>query len=306
MKGESLRLGLDVGGTNIRSGVFSEHALLWEYRQEARLSDICHEYQPVEALKKVLSILCLSIEKALTQFPEVKTIGLAFPGFIHPVTHRLSLSPNLPGLTDVDLVSPLNAYFNRPVILENDALAAAYGEFMLSPSPSGSMVYVGLGTGVGGGLILSGKPHSGEHGVAMEIGHLIVEPGGRPCGCGNHGCLEQYVSATGIATSYGVSSAKVPEIAQRAISGASKAIKAFRLGASSLGIALAHVFKTLDVAHLRVGGGVSHAWPLMEPHFLFTLNSHLIPVLRGRIHVQVSTADDHAGMLGAAILSDPG
>ncbi len=305
MKGENLRLGLDIGGTNIRSGVFSGHSLLWEYRQEARLADLCHESQPAEALKKILSILSLSIEKPLTQFPEVRTIGLAFPGFIHPLTHRLSLSPNLPGLIDVDLVTPLNAYFNRPVILENDALAAAYGEFLLSPTASGSMIYVGLGTGVGGGLILSGKPHSGEHGVAMEIGHLIVEPGGRLCGCGNHGCLEQYVSATGVAASYGVAGARVPEIAQRAIAGDSKALQAFRMGASLLGIAMAHVFKTLDVKHLRVGGGVSHAWTLMEPHFLSTLNSHLIPALRGKIQVQVSTANDHAGMLGAAMLSDP-
>ena len=229
---------------------------------------------------------------------------MGFPGFIDPENGLLASSPNLPGLCDVDFATPFSARFEIPFLIENDALAAAYGEHVLSGRSS--LVYVGLGTGVGGGLILKGRPYPGESGVAMEIGHLIVEPGGRPCGCGNRGCLEQYASASGVAKSYLEKTGKgidAKKIAMLAESGDRDAAACFGLAAQSLAAALAHVLKVVDVPHVIVGGGLSQSWHLMKRDFHARLEEDLIPVLRGKIGVEVSNSGDRAGMLGAALLT---
>ncbi|MHB8354382.1 MAG: ROK family protein, partial [Burkholderiales bacterium] len=199
---EPLLVGVDVGGTNLRVGVLSGHELVWAMRRHAGFSEICQKVAAPEALGAVIETLVEAIGEALARYPQVQSVGVGFPGFIAPDTRLVTLSPNLPGLLNVDLVTPLRARLGLPVVLENDALAAAYGEYLLTRPRSGSLLYMGLGTGIGGGLILHGKPYSGEHGVAMELGHLIVIPGGRQCGCGNRGCLEQYASAGGIALNY--------------------------------------------------------------------------------------------------------
>ncbi len=302
-----LRVGVDVGGTNLRVGVFSGHELLWSSRRHAGFTEICRREAAPEALRQVLETLAQAVGEARERYPLVQSVGIGFPGFIAPAARIVTLSPNLPGLLDADFVTPLAGRLDLPVWLENDALAAAYGEYLLARPDSGSLLYVGLGTGVGGGLVLHGKPYSGEHGVAMELGHLIVAPGGRRCGCGNAGCLEQYASATGIRRSYGdgggdTALPEVPAIAALARQGEVRALQAFEQAGLFLATALAHVLKIVDVAQVVVGGGLSHAWPLMAPAFQAHLDAALIPALRGRIRVDVSRGEDRAGMLGAAAL----
>ncbi|HEX5539679.1 MAG TPA: ROK family protein, partial [Methylophilaceae bacterium] len=218
----------------------------------------------------------------------------------------IAQSPNLPGLHDVDLAGDLTASVGIPVLAENDALAAAYGEYRLSAMQAGALVYIGLGTGVGGGLIYGGKPVAGEHGVAMEIGHIIVEPGGRLCGCGNQGCLEQYASASGVSLSYKALSGRDADahaVADAALAGDAFAIEAYRMAGVRLAQALAHIAKVVDVGQVIVGGGMSLSWPLMQEAFHQRLQIDLIPVLRGKIHIQVSSSGDIAGIVGAALLS---
>ncbi len=191
------------------------------------------------------------------------------------------------------------------------ALAAAYGEYSQRDQQVSSMLYFGLGTGVGGGLILLGSPYAGEHGMAMEAGHIIVTPNGRACGCGNLGCVEQYSSASAVALSYAdatkasLSNKKYTahEIASLARSGDQDAISAFVLAGRSLAIAAAHTLKVIDVPTIVIGGGMSHAWDLMQTSFNTTLEENLIPVLRGKTQLIISTLKDKAGMLGAAILA---
>lgn len=296
-------IGIDVGGTNFRVGVFSGLEKRYEKRFEADFSVICRS-EPNEAHGAILSTLTSAISEALSDFPEVRAIGIGFPGFIDPESMKIASSPNLPNLRDVDIVFPLSEKFALPVIVENDALAAAYGESLICGASS--LIYMGLGTGVGGGLVLKGKPYPGERGVAMEIGHLIVEEGGRPCGCGNCGCLEQYASASGVSKSYLEFSGKrlsSREIAELARQGDADACLAFDLAGRTLGQALAHVLKVADVSHVVIGGGLSESWPLMEKAFAKRLEADLIPVLRGKTIVAVSKARDGAGMLGAAMLS---
>ena len=308
-------LGIDVGGTNLRLALFQDPLFqdplfqdltpIWEGRYAANLGQLCAQSNHAdEAATYVLEALSSAIETALQHSPQIAGIGIGFPGFIHPISRVIRQSPNLPGLQNLDLITPLTQRFGCPVTLENDALVAAYGEHLLCKVPS--LLYLGLGTGVGGGLIIHGQPYTGEHGVAMEIGHLIVQRGGRLCGCGNRGCLEQYASATGVQRNYtrsiGFSQISSHDIAERAKDGDSSAIVAFQQAGQALGQALAHILKVLDIDTVIIGGGMVAAWDLFYPALARRLEQDLIPVLRGTIHIRASTSQDQAGMLGAAYL----
>lgn len=301
-----LRIGVDVGGTNLRVGVVRGREVLREYRRHADFSGICRSHAPHQALGRIVAALAEAVEQACRDHPGVAAVGIGFPGFIAPDTGVVSLSPNLPGLSQVDIAAPLAQQLGLPVRMENDALAAAYGEYLLAEPRPHNLVYLGLGTGVGGGLILGGEPYPGEHGVSMEAGHIIVEPGGRACGCGNRGCLERYASASGVEISYRELAGRELEaeaIAARAHQGEAQAREAFRLAARTLAAALAHILKVADVGTVVIGGGMAAAWSLMQADFDARLEADLIPALRGRIRVTLARAGDQAGMLGAAALA---
>jgi len=294
-------IGIDIGGTNFRIGVFEETALLSENRFEANFSKIFKNHPADQAWKTIVACMADGIQTVLKQHPDIQHIGIGFPGFIDPVTKCISESPNLPGLKEVHLSQDLLTQLPANILqihLENDALAAAYGEYYAVKADTPSLVYFGLGTGVGGGLVICGVPFSGFHGMAMEVGHIIIEANGRQCGCGNRGCVEQYASASAVESSYFEATSKqfsAHQIADCARDGDQAAKDIFITAGQSLAIAVAHT--------LMIGGGMSQAWDLMEEAFHQTLNENLIPVLRGKINIMTSSLNDTAGMLGAAQLA---
>lgn len=317
----ALIIGIDIGGTNFRLGVVQykvqcnaaglQHEppmLLDEMRFQADFSSLCkadHNNSEL-AWHKILNTIAEAVNAACAKYPAIAAVGIGFPGFIDPHTQKISLSPNLPGLSNVDLSTDLSALIALPVITENDALAAAYGEFASATKPTNNLIYLGLGTGVGGGLVLNQQPFQGQHGVAMEVGHIIVDPGGRLCGCGNHGCMEQYASASGVSATYLEASGdhcSAAEIAVRAKAGDLNAVAAYVLAAKSLAQALAHILKVIDVTDVVIGGGMSAGWQLMESAFQQQLDQDLIPALRGKVNVHISDMGDHAGIIGAAMLA---
>ncbi|HYG12524.1 MAG TPA: ROK family protein [Methylophilaceae bacterium] len=298
-------IGIDIGGTNLRVGVVEDGRIVHEQRSHADFSGICRTHAPATAWQIIIETLAAALRPVLDSYLQVASVGIGFPGFIDPVSGNIAQSPNLPGLRDVDLARDLAQALGRPVIVENDALAAAYGEFRLIEPQSGNLVYIGLGTGVGGGLIVAGQPYAGQHGVAMEIGHIIVETEGRPCGCGNRGCLEQYASASAVSLSYRESTDRdldAQAIATLAHGGDLDALQAYAEAGARLGQVVAHLAKTLDVGDIIIGGGMSAAWSLMQTAFDERLQRDLIPVLRGRLAVRVSASGDQAGIIGAALL----
>jgi len=309
----TLIVGIDVGGTNLRLGVVEcsgthsqQVQLLEELRFNADFSGLCKANMPDIAWQTILTTIASAVETVRVKYPQLSAVGIGFPGFIDPKTQRIAQSPNLPGLSHVDLSADLSALIRLPVITENDALAAAFGEFVMAAKPIDDLIYLGLGTGVGGGLILNRQPFQGQHGVAMEIGHIIISPDGRLCGCGNHGCMEQYASASGVSITYQQATGEhcsAAQIAARAEVGDSNAIAAYRLAATSLAQALAHILKVIDVTDVVLGGGMSAGWPLMQQAFQRQLDQDLIPVLRGKVNVHISSVGDQAGIIGAAILA---
>jgi glucokinase len=302
----SKSIGIDVGGTNLRLGVFDHITLLQETRIHADFSTICKANPPDVAWQMILDTTANGILNILTNHPDVQHIGIGFPGFIDPVTSTIAQSPNLPGLINVNLARDLGQKLGKKVVVENDANVAGYGEYCLAGKPARGLIYLGLGTGVGGGLILQGKPYSGQHGCAMEAGHIIVEPQGRLCGCGNKGCMEQYASASGVSLSYFKSTNKThtaTEIAQFAQNGDAQALTAYELAGQTLAQALASILKVVDVSHVIIGGGMVGAWDLMQGAFNQRLNHDLIPVLKDKATITTSASHDIAGMLGAAMLA---
>jgi glucokinase len=227
-------IGIDIGGTNLRVGIFNELNLLEVTRHQAEFSNICKKNTPDEAWQKILHVLSEAISVNLDKHPDVQAIGIGFPGFIDPQTQTIAQSPNLPGLINVNLSKDLSKLISKKVIVENDANAAAYGEYSLLGKPESGLIYFGLGTGVGGGLIQGGIPFVGFHGCAMEVGHIIIEPNGRLCGCGNLGCMEQYASASGVSMSYGKENITVSEIANLARMGDKDAQVAYSIAGEAL------------------------------------------------------------------------
>jgi len=299
-------IGIDVGGTNLRIGVFDEMRLIEETRIQADFSTICKSSAPQAAWQTIFSVTVDGINSVLKKYPDIAHIGIGFPGFIDPYTHAVAQSPNLPGLHNVNLAHDLASLLQKTVIVENDANAAAFGEYCLAGKPATGLIYLGLGTGVGGGLILNGRPHVGHHGCAMEVGHITVVPEGRLCGCGNLGCMEQYASASGVSLSYQEATQRkqsAAEIAVLAKAGDKDAIHAYHIAANALAQALASILKIVDVQHVVIGGGMAGAWDLMQDTFNQRLHDDLIPVLRDKVKVEISTAQDMAGMLGASMLA---
>lgn len=308
-------IGIDIGGTNLRLGVveidttgLAKPRLLEEMRFQADFSSLCKQYQqkPELAWTQILATTAKVIQTVVAKYPAICAVGIGFPGFIEPNTQQILQSPNLPGLQSVDLSNDLSALIGLPVITENDALAAAYGEYVMHPERISNLIYLGLGTGVGGGLILNGQPFQGQHGVAMEVGHIIVQENGRLCGCGNTGCMERYASASGVAISYFEVTGQqcsAAEVARLAEAGDQVANAAYALAGKSLAQALAHILKVIDVSEVVVGGGMSGAWALLAPTFEQQMEQDLIPVLRRKIKISVSTMGDQAGIVGAAMLA---
>jgi len=303
----SQQIGIDVGGTNLRIGVVQNLKVIYEQRIHSDFASICRRNASDKALIKIIDIVSNALKEILSNFVTVDSIGIGFPGFIDSKKGILASSPNLPGLVNINLAQALEKKIQRPVRLENDALAAAYGEYLLNKIPSSKgLIYVGLGTGIGGGLLQAGRLITGEHGFAMEIGHIIVHPKGRLCGCGNYGCLEQYASASGISKNYHELTGKqlnAHDIALLAKDGDYSARESYAMAAESLAQALGHILKIVDIEQVVIGGGVSKAWEFMKTAFDGQLNKDLISVLRGKVKIHISNSHDQAGIIGAALLS---
>ena len=307
---EELTIGIDVGGTNLRFGVFRGNDCLDSIRHEVDLHAKCAAAADSESAARLFTeLLEAGIAQLRHQYPEIIRVGVAVPGFVNAKGVLLQ-SPNIPQLIHFDLQSAVQNACQLPVLIENDANAAGYGEFWEEKQENPELrdlLYVGLGTGVGGGWVHDDRPWRGEHGTAMEIGHLIVVPGGRRCGCGNQGCLEQYASARGIQSSYVELTGTAPDtavIAQMACDGRPEASQTFQMAGDYLGQALASILKVADVRVIRVGGGVSAAWDCFAPALMQRLDADLIPALRGEVEVKRGNHDDLAGMRGVALLAD--
>ncbi len=306
-------LAADIGGTNLRLAIIDPQGhILDESRMQAELSLHSAESH-IQAEAHIITTLSDGIAAFLAQSSySANSIGMGFPGFFHGETGVLAASPNLPLLHNFPLAELLSNSIEKPVAVQNDALCAAIGEHRFGAGKGqSSLLHITLGTGVGGGLILNHKPYGGEHGMAMEFGHLCVEQSiqnnnGRLCGCGNHDCLETYASASAVVQRYAEKTGKASnarDIFQLACDGDAIATSILTDAGDYLGKAIAESIKLMDISTVTISGGLSGAWPIIHPSLMETLDANLIPPLKGKVHVLRSTLADNAGLLGAAAIA---
>ncbi len=304
---EPLLVGVDLGGTTLRAGLVRDGKVIAEYRVNADLSTRCAQASPEQALELVVEVLTESITTIQKNADsKIEAIGLSLPGYVDGDSGVIFSSPNLPGLNNADIATPLARHFDAEIRVENDALATTWGEFNCHPDQPEHMIYIGLGTGIGGGLILNKEPYRGTHGMAMEIGHIVIEPQGRPCGCGKQGCVERYASATGLSISFAEltgNQLNATEIAGLAEAGHGDALACFKTAGYAVGQTMAHLVKILDVTDIVIGGGVSSSWRWMEPHCNQQLDRDLFEPLHTKTQISRSSSADQAGILGAALLA---
>jgi len=305
-------LALDVGGTHVRGAVVdSTGSILTQAKIKSELSKTGLD-TPQQTEDRVLCVLSECLQDLKEKHPEACTAGIGFPGFFRSETGIVEASPNIPQLHEFDLAGALSKQLKISVSAQNDALLAALGEFRFGAGKGLSqLIHITLGTGVGGGAILNNAPYSGDGGMAMEIGHLRVEPqdskSARMCGCGNRGCLEAYSSATAIAARFMEASGhKVNDARQvyaLATGGDAIARRILEEAGDYLGRALAEAVKLLDIRNISISGGLASAWNIFHPAMASSLEHELIPPLRDRVNIHRSTLGDNAGLLGAATLA---
>jgi glucokinase len=293
---------MDLGGTNLRvAGISAGGEVLALHREHT----VARE-GPGPVIGRIVAAIGRVSDGISAAGGCIRGVVLGAPGIISSREGTVVASPNLPGWRDVPLRNLVAAATGFPVLLENDANAAAYGEHWRGAGQGcDSMVLVTIGTGVGGGLILRGELWRGADGMAGEIGHVTVEPSGRTCRCGNAGCLETYASASAVVENYrelsGIEeSVSAEEVSRRALEGDANARQSYREAGRSLGIAFAGLANLLNPERIVIGGGVLPAWDLFMPAAEQEMRRRAFAPAAERVRFAPAALGDLAGVTGAA------
>jgi glucokinase len=263
-----LFVGVDVGGTKIAVLVVDR-----DERVLARDSAPASARPQSAAANVIASVVNRALAQASATTDDVAAIGVGVPGRVDPLTGSVSLAVNL-GWSELSLGAQLEALLGRPCVVENDVRAAALGLHRRHVvGDIDDLAYLAVGTGVSAGVMLNGSLHRGARGLAGEIGHVIAEPGGARCACGESGCLETLVSGSGIARQAREAIAAGRATSLTNVSATPTAIDVYHDAADgdplaneiadAVGARLAwavHLLvMTYDIERVVLGGGVSHA-----------------------------------------------
>jgi len=308
-------IGIDLGGTNVAAGIVTESgALVGKASIPTPKGDEAVADAIAAAAKEAASNAGLEVTSA-------HSVGLASPGSIDPVNGIVEHAFNL-GMEHTPLATMISQRLGLPTVLENDANAAALGEFISGAGKEyHSLVAVTLGTGVGSGAVLDGKLFTGFNYAGMEAGHMVIREGGRPCTCGRRGCWEAYASATGLirstreameshpnsalwkfaATLEAVNGKTVFDAAETGDSTAKDVIASYT---SDLACGLANLINILQPEVLCIGGGVSKQEEvLLAPVRAYLKQQEFTRDAARRTKLCVAKLGNDAGMIGGALVS---
>ena len=309
---ENVFLAADLGGTNLRMAAVDREGTI-VFRNRMGTPSTGSQEDIVAAIHSIIEDCKAELGGDL----HFAAFGAAVPAIVNSNDGVILRSPNLPGLNGLAFAKRFASDLGIPVVLENDANAAAVGESWKGASRGvRNSIHVTLGTGVGGGIIIDGVLLRGVDGTAGEIGHIAVEPEGYPCGCGSRGCVEQYASATAIVRIAKELMPQFPETCLRSnleltplevyeagIQGDRLSLEVFRLSGTYLGIALGALVNVLNPEAIVVGGGVSAGWDLFIEHLESEIKRRAFPHPAERVKLMRSELGDDAGILGAAFLA---
>jgi glucokinase len=309
-----LTIGVDVGGTKIAAGVVDEAGTIVE--QVRAVSPATNAAALEDAIAGAV--------RDLRDRHEVEAVGLGAPGFVDARRSTVLFAPNV-AWRDEPLRRELEDRVDLPVVVENDANAAAWGEFQFGAGQDvDDLLLITVGTGVGGGLVLDGELYRGGFGIAAEIGHMRVVPGGRLCGCGNRGCWEQYASGRAMmrevhqvaqagspmtAALVERAGGKVEDITGRMVTEAAQegdgfAQEMIQETSRWLGEGIATLAAILDPAIVAVGGGVADAGDLLLRPACDAFRASLTGRRhRPELEIRIARLGNEAGLIGAADLA---
>jgi glucokinase len=294
-------IGIDLGGTNLRAAAIDRSG-----KMLAKVAGSTHLSAGREA---VVADMVAGVHNLSEQFGAggLAGVGVGVPGFIILEKGIITDSPNLPGFANFPIRDEIERQLGAPVVLENDANAAALGEkWMGAGRDHNDLVLLTLGTGIGGGIISGGRVLHGFVGMAGELGHTTVVPSGNPCGCGNRGCLEKHASATAVvamARMMGLGENLTSEAVYRlAAAGDEKAQAVFVAMGQALGIALATLVNVFNFPLYLLSGGVLPAWDLFAPHMIAECRRRSFIFRTTDTKIEKATLGNEAGLYGAAYL----
>ena len=312
---ENFSIGVDIGGTKVLGGVVDTSGnILTTHREDT----------PKMGGAALTETIIGVIQELLSQY-EAKSVGISAAGFVSSDRQTMLATPNIAGWNGVNLKEEISREINLPIVIENDANAAAWGEAIYGAGRGESeLMMVTVGTGIGGGLINNGALYRGAFGVAAEFGHMRVVPNGLPCGCGRLGCFEQYASGTalhrhlleaierdparaqtllarGDGTIAGIRGGHITEAARE---GDPLAVQAFDTTGDWLGAGIASLCVIVDPACVVIGGGVIDAGDLlMKPTRIAIAKYMPFAGKHPSPRVLVAELGNDAGLVGVADLS---
>lgn len=308
-------LGIDLGGTQVKTALVS--------RSKELLSKDSRPTHAAEGLDAVLDVLADSADAAIAgagrSRDDLMAVCVGAPGPGNPHTGVVFSPPNLPGWKDVPLAELMTERLGVPCFIDNDANVACYGEFWMGAGQGvQSMCLLTLGTGVGGGIVVFGKLLRGIDGTAAEIGHMIVQRDGRPCGCGARGCLEAYGSVPGMVQTAveGIESGRKTVLMDRCggnpetltgemISDVAAAGDEFAIGVIQetgawLGVGISGLINLFNPEKVVLAGGMTNAGPVLIDAIRIRALHDAFDVPANRVEIVPAALGEDAGVLGAA------
>lgn len=307
-------VGLDLGGTNIKAGLLDASDRLIAQTSIPTQRDGGYRH----VLGRLADVARELLHTAGVERRQVCGVGVGCPGPMSSEKGVVYGAPNLPGWVNVHARDDLAALLGLPVVLDNDANLYALGEYTAGSARAlHSMMMLTLGTGIGGGIVIGGTPVRGFFGSAGEIGHMIVVPGGRPCPCGQTGCLERYSSAAAIGERLveavrGGDACSLNEairagrevtsrdVAAAAAAGDALAARIWDEACMFLALACVNIQHMLNVECVVLGGGLTGAGAQLLESVRMHFRRLTWHVVDDAPRLALATLGDSAGVIGAA------
>ena len=312
MAERAFHVGVDIGGTKIAGVACDDRgAILSQVRDRT--------HSPTRgdlSVPRIADLVRETVASAGLPMDAVRAVGVCAPGPLDVASGTVIRVPVLKW-TNVPVRALLESELGVPVVLENDGNAAAYGEFLHGAGKGlRSLAFIGLGTGIGGGLVLDGSLYRGRHDHAGEYGHLCVEKDGRRCACGNTGCLEAYASGTSIAAiareafagtgrydADALASLDCRAVEVLAKEGDPIALSIWDQVGRKLGLAVSALVQSLDPDLIVIGGGTSRALGLFYDTMVDSAKRQMFAVLANDLRISAARLGESAGAVGAAFLA---
>lgn len=292
-------IGIDVGGTRIKYSISNKQG------QVAYHNTIDTDYQNKEQfLLKLAKIVEECMDSANDYIGEIAGISVAFPGIVEEGI-ATGGAGNLPGIVPLQLIPFLKERFDLPVIAMNDAIGMAMGEHYYGAARGCSdVIFITIGTGIGGGLLIDGTFYNGFHDRGGELGHIVIERDGLPCSCGSRGCLEVYGSTSALVRHYDDLSGKAhphingKQLFQKYLAKDADACQAFDWHFRNIAIGLGSLVNIFGPELIVLGGGIVNAGPQYLEGIHQYIADYCMDHLQGSFRIAPAELGDTAASVG--------